>query len=162
MKFQTWVRSGVTLAAVGALWACATPGPAVAPEPDRGLLSVSDQVDIPAMIAQLPQRLTAAEAERLLVPAERANIQDPGLTYSVQHKTGKRHRHRARTRGFNYGYSPGFGGLFNRFSYYPYGGYYFPYYSAGGYYYPYFFADRAYNPFFYGPGNNWIPAYWAQ
>lgn len=166
MRLDRWMKGSVTAAAVVALAACAGQGPtAPTPEPERQVLSVTDEPDIPAMLAQLPERIPIDQADALLVQVDPNKVSEVSPTYSVQNRRsfGSRgFRSRGFARSFRYGFAPGFSSLYRNFAYYPLGSYYFPYYTAGGYYYPYAFADRAYNPFFYGPGNNWIPAYWAR
>lgn len=160
MRLDRWVKGGVGGAAIVALAACAGQGPTVpAPEADRQVLSVTEAVDIPAMLAQLPERIPVDQADELLVQADPERIAESGASYSVQNHVT---RSRFRNRGFYTGFSRGFGSLYRNYSYFPLNNSYVPYYQRGGYYYPYMFADRAYNPFFYGLGNNWIPAYWAR
>ncbi|MFP5501687.1 MAG: hypothetical protein ACLGIN_04305 [Candidatus Sericytochromatia bacterium] len=160
MRLDRWMKGSVTAAAVVALAACASQDPTTpTPEPERRVLSVTGEADIPAMLAQLPERIPIDQADELLVQVDPNKVSEVSPTYSVQNRRG--FGGRGFGRAFRYGYAPGFRGLYRNFAYYPLGSYYFPYYAAGGFYYPYAFADRAYNPFFYGPGNNWIPAYWA-
>lgn len=140
MKLQ-FLTHGLMMAAVAGLVGCAGNNPvatgdnAQAPQPDRQVLAtgtdIKQDVELENAIKQLPQRISAADAERMLIQIDPEKINDDGSEgYSVQRWGGRYGR---------YGGYRGYGrGFYGGFRYYGYGGRYFPYYASAGYYYPYF------------------------
>lgn len=125
---------------------------------DRQVLSINDpgylgdQAAFEQVRAQLPQRISEADAKGMLVQIDPSKVVEQGdKSYSVQ-----------RYRFFSRGFFPYYRGLYSSLYYYPFGNYYFPYtYRAGAYYpysyrglsslyYPYFYRYRGlYSPYYY-------------
>lgn len=129
------------LAGLVFLASCAGAPPAGTPAaqpPVRTLQAVADQPDRDTALAnfkQLPARISAADAEKLLVKIDGAQVDE---------SSGNRALQWVRYLGYGYPYRSY---LYGAYSYYPYGNYYYPYSYAGGYYYPYTYGS--YSPFFY-------------
>lgn len=131
-----------------------------APQADRQVLSVTQDATLESEIKQLPQRISVADANKMLVELDPDKIQaNEGKGYSVQ-------RYRGGYRGYGRGYWGGY-------RYYGLGGRYWPYARYGGFYYPYFYgsyypylyptaglyaSSYYYNPFF-AYSNPWITSY---
>lgn len=138
MKRATWMVAGLTVLAAG----CTSTAPTAnvnAPAQMTSERSVlADGVTTSTQLSTiLPQRLTKAEGDRLLVdlPADK-------LKGSVQlNQEGRQVQQ------------------WYRYRYYRYGSLYYPYYSYGSYYYPYYsyYSPYYYYPYYYGYGSYYYP-----
>jgi hypothetical protein len=139
------------LAGLVFLAGCAGAPPAGTPAaqaPTRQLQAVADLPDRDTAVAnfkQLPARISAADAEKLLVKIDANQVDQNAGNRSLQW-----------IRGFGFGY-PYRSYLYGAYSYYPYGSYYYPYSYIGGSYYPYSYG--AYSPFFYRRSGLYRPYY---
>ena len=127
---------------------------------DRQLLVAGISMNFEEIRANLPERISEAEASRLLTTLDPSRVKQEA-NFSLQSIRGG-YGYGGYGRGYSrYTYGRGFYGGFGRsyagYRYYGYGGYYFPYAYRAGYYYPYTY--NAYYPFFYGYRGYYYPFY---
>ncbi len=144
---------------------------ALAPEAafqgDRHVLATGATMSFDQIRAQLPQQISAADADRLLTTVDLSNIaaDEAESNFTVQQRgrggfgRGFGGIGRGFGRGFG-GYGRGFGrgfygGYGRGFRYYNYGRFSFPYYNYGGFYRPYYYNN--YYPFLYNYANTCWP-----
>lgn len=142
MKHATWIVAGVTLMAAGCTSTAPTANQNTTVPPaemtsDRSVLA--DGVTTSSQLSSiLPQRLTKAEGDRLLVdlPADK-------LKGSLQLNQDGRQVQQ----------------WWGRYRYYRYGSLYYPYYLYSGYYYPYYsyYTPSYYYPYYFNYGSYFYP-----
>lgn len=159
MKMNSMVQRALVVGTIAGLVGCAGAGPltttpanqAPGVQPDRQVQSLAEGTD-PAFeqtLAALPQRISEADAQRLLIEIDPNQIKNG--SYSVLRHGGGRSGSFSSRRG-HYG---GYGGYGRGFRYYNYGGSLFPYFSYGSYYYPY--AYSGIYPYLTGLGGIYNP-----
>ena len=99
--------------------------------------------------AELPQQISVADAERLLVTIDPSQVKDEA-TRSVQ-QWGF---HGLRRGFFGFGHHRPF--LFNRFRFFRHRNFFFPFSFHGSFYRP-FLYNNCYNPFLYNYGSSYYP-----
>lgn len=162
-----WLLAACATLAVGA---CNNTPTVTSPAPEGGhpsgssrhLMSLETDAkldEVAAAEAQLPERISEAEAKTLLkrLPAD-AIKETNEATFGLQSwgRYGFRSGSWGYHRGWTGGFAPLWRGSWSNYLYYPVGSYYFPYtYSAGNYwryrsaYSPFFYyGDGFYNPYY--------------
>ncbi|MDB5100590.1 MAG: hypothetical protein JWM80_5011 [Cyanobacteria bacterium RYN_339] len=191
MKFESgkFAIIGAGLALLGCsagVPALTTQAQAPASAPAQGGYQVQALEDVPdagSVIDQLPARISLADAAKMLVSVDQAEVRTGG-TYALQawgtyhgrnmdnHTTNNNNnnnnttfrtrsndndnnRDHNRSRRDSSTFNNSF--LFNRsyVNYYPYGSYYFPYYNTGSYYSPY--TTNCTQPYLYRYGGLFAP-----
>lgn len=141
---------------------------ALAPEAafqgERHIMATGNAMSFDQIRAQLPEQISAADADRLLTTVDPSTIaaDDAQTGFTIQQRFG-----RGGYGGIGRGFSRGFGSYGRGFGRGFYGGYgrsfrffrhrnfYFPYYSYGSFYRPYYYNN--YYPFLYNYSNTCYP-----
>lgn len=140
---------------------------ALAPEAafqgERHIMATGSSMSFDDIRSQIPQQISAADAERLLVSADQINIaaDDATAPFSIQQRRGGGGYggyggHRSFGRGFHRGFAfhRGFN-RFNNFRFFRHRNFFFPFVSHGSFYRPYF-NNYSY-PFLYNYNNTCYP-----
>ena len=146
-----------------------TQAPATAPETNRSVLAAGDmKAGFEQMRANLPARISVADAKRMLTTIDPSKISAKDNPASVQwlglrgFRSGWFGGYGGLGLGLGYGLGAGWGGMYGYpglgypgFMYYNYGNFCYPYYLDGGFYYPYTYGG--YSPFLYQYSSVWYP-----
>lgn len=162
MTLNMLARSALVGGLLAGMVGCAAGGPAAtAPAQqstgggDRQVLSlgtgeVTSLEEARALVGELPPRISEADAKGLLVTIDASQVHQ---AYGVQQVSP-----------WQYSGWPRAYALYNRFSFLPYRGYYFPYTYASGYYSPYTYGGYAgtYYPYLipWNRGRGFYPNRW--
>jgi hypothetical protein len=139
--------------------------------PERSVLSLDDAPSPDQILKNLPQRISVADANRLLVKIDPNQIQDDNKNYQVmQHRGGRMGSFHGNFRGHGFRFHHGFHNrffrnraFFNNFLFFPFSNFYFPYFLYSGYYYPYYLYNSLYYyPMLYGYGGLYNPYYYTS